>query len=46
MTTQLTLNNGVTMPAIGLGVFQTSPDETTASAESVETKVAPTGPSA
>ena len=30
MTTQLTLNNGVTMPAIGLGVFQTPPDETTA----------------
>jgi len=26
----LTLNNGVVMPAIGLGVFQTPPDETTA----------------
>lgn len=26
----LTLNNGVTMPAIGLGVFQTPPEETTA----------------
>ena len=24
----LTLNNGVTMPALGLGVFQTPPDET------------------
>jgi diketogulonate reductase-like aldo/keto reductase len=24
----LTLNNGVTMPAVGLGVFQTPPDET------------------
>src|SRR5580765_6146510 len=26
--TPLTLNNGVTMPALGLGVFQTPPDET------------------
>lgn len=26
---ELTLNNGVTMPAIGLGVFQSSPEETT-----------------
>ena len=26
----LTLNNGVTMPALGLGVFQTPPDETRA----------------
>lgn len=26
----ITLNNGVTMPAIGFGVFQTPPDETTA----------------
>ena len=25
----LELNNGVTMPALGLGVFQTPPDETT-----------------
>jgi diketogulonate reductase-like aldo/keto reductase len=24
----LTLNNGVTMPALGLGVFQTPPEET------------------
>lgn len=24
----LTLNNGVTLPAVGLGVFQTAPDET------------------
>ena len=30
MSTNITLNNGVTMPAIGLGVFQTPPDETTA----------------
>ena len=29
MTTNITLNNGVVMPAIGLGVFQTPPDETT-----------------
>ena len=28
MTTTLTLNNGVELPAIGLGVFQTPPDET------------------
>jgi len=28
--TTLTLNNGVTMPALGFGVFQTPPDETTA----------------
>jgi diketogulonate reductase-like aldo/keto reductase len=26
----LTLNNGVKMPALGLGVFQTPPDETQA----------------
>ncbi|GAB2554301.1 aldo/keto reductase [Kribbella endophytica] len=29
----ITLNNGVEMPAIGLGVFQTPPDETTAAVE-------------
>ena len=28
MTPALTLNNGVTLPALGLGVFQTPPDET------------------
>jgi 2,5-diketo-D-gluconate reductase A len=28
MTTTVTLNNGVTMPSIGLGVYQTPPDET------------------
>lgn len=28
MTTTLTLNNGVTMPSIGLGVFQSSPEDT------------------
>src|SRR3954468_6777750 len=28
MTPALTLNNGVTMPALGLGVFQTPADET------------------
>lgn len=36
MTTKaptLTLNNGVEMPAIGLGVFQTPPDATTAAVE-------------
>ncbi|ADJ47513.1 aldo/keto reductase [Amycolatopsis mediterranei S699] len=30
MSTNLTLNNGVEMPALGFGVFQTPPDETTA----------------
>lgn len=29
----LTLNNGVTMPALGLGVFQSGPQETTAAVE-------------
>lgn len=29
----LTLNNGVTMPALGFGVFQTPPDETAAAVE-------------
>ena len=29
----LTLNNGVTMPALGLGVFQTPPNVTSASVE-------------
>jgi diketogulonate reductase-like aldo/keto reductase len=33
MTDTLTLNNGVTMPAIGLGVFQTPPDETTSAVQ-------------
>ena len=30
-TPALTLNNDVTMPALGLGVFQSPPEETTAS---------------
>ncbi len=30
MDTDLTLNNGVVMPALGLGVFQSPPDETAA----------------
>ena len=29
----LELNNGVTMPALGLGVFQSPPEETTAAVE-------------
>ncbi|GAA1732128.1 aldo/keto reductase [Microbacterium paludicola] len=33
----LTLNNGVQLPAIGLGVFQTPPDETTSAVESALT---------
>jgi diketogulonate reductase-like aldo/keto reductase len=32
-TRALTLNNGVTMPALGLGVFQSQPEETTAAVE-------------
>jgi diketogulonate reductase-like aldo/keto reductase len=30
----ITLNNGLEMPALGLGVFQTPPDETRASRDS------------
>ena len=30
---KLTLNNGVEIPALGLGVFQTPPDETRAAVE-------------
>src|SRR6478672_4265410 len=30
---ELTLNNGVTMPALGLGVFQSPPEETTAAVQ-------------
>jgi diketogulonate reductase-like aldo/keto reductase len=33
MAPTLTLNNDLTMPALGLGVFQTPPEETTASVE-------------
>src|SRR6476620_6741287 len=33
MRPELTLNNGVTMPALGLGVFQSPPEETTAAVE-------------
>ena len=33
MTPALTLNNGVTIPALGLGVFQNPPEETTAAVE-------------
>ena len=33
MSTNLTLNNGVEMPALGFGVFQTPPDETTVAVE-------------
>ncbi|HKT03698.1 MAG TPA: aldo/keto reductase [Rugosimonospora sp.] len=33
MTPQLTLNNGVTMPTLGLGVFQSPPEETAAAVE-------------
>src|ERR1041384_2185041 len=32
-TNQLRLNNGVTMPALGFGVFQSPPEETTAAVE-------------
>lgn len=30
MVLTLTLNNGVTMPALGFGVFQSAPEETAA----------------
>ncbi|WP_281449653.1 aldo/keto reductase [Paenarthrobacter nitroguajacolicus] len=33
MSNQLTLNNGITMPALGLGVFQSAPEETTAAVQ-------------
>ncbi|WP_426004471.1 aldo/keto reductase [Paenarthrobacter sp. NyZ202] len=33
MTNELILNNGITMPALGLGVFQSAPEETTAAVE-------------
>jgi diketogulonate reductase-like aldo/keto reductase len=33
MTDQLILNNGVTMPALGLGVFQSPPEETAAAVD-------------
>jgi len=33
MTPELLLNNGVTMPALGFGVFQSPPEETTAAVE-------------
>ena len=33
----ITLNNGVTMPALGLGVFQSAPEETTAAVEAAFT---------
>ncbi|MFI6070624.1 aldo/keto reductase [Actinoplanes sp. NPDC051343] len=34
MTQELTLNNGVRMPALGFGVFQSSPEETAAAVSS------------
>jgi diketogulonate reductase-like aldo/keto reductase len=33
MMMEVTLNNGVTMPALGLGVFQSPPEQTTAAVE-------------
>jgi len=33
MTTHLTLNNGVELPALGFGVFQTAPEETVTAVE-------------
>lgn len=33
MTSTYTLNNGVTLPALGLGVFQSAPEETAAAVE-------------
>jgi diketogulonate reductase-like aldo/keto reductase len=37
MTMELTLNNGVTMPALGLGVFQSDLKQTTAAVETALT---------
>ncbi|MFJ4030096.1 aldo/keto reductase [Paenarthrobacter sp. NPDC089989] len=34
MTIEFTLNNAVTMPALGLGVFQSAPEDTTAAVQS------------
>ena len=34
MTTTVTFNNGVTMPSVGLGVYQTPPAETVAAVQS------------
>ena len=33
----LTLNNGIEMPALGLGVFQTPPEETASAVEAAST---------
>jgi diketogulonate reductase-like aldo/keto reductase len=33
----LTLNNGITMPAVGLGVFQSPPEETAAAVQAALT---------
>jgi 2,5-diketo-D-gluconate reductase A len=33
MIVEVTLNNGITMPALGLGVFQSAPEQTTAAVE-------------
>ena len=33
MATELVLNNGVSMPALGLGVFQSPPEETAAAVQ-------------
>lgn len=39
---ELTLNNGVTMPALGFGVFQSAPEDTaTAVQTALETGVPP-----
>jgi 2,5-diketo-D-gluconate reductase A len=37
MTQEIILNNGVTMPALGLGVFQSPPEETAAAVEAALT---------
>jgi 2,5-diketo-D-gluconate reductase A len=37
MTDHIVLNNGVTMPALGLGVFQSSPEDTTTAVQSALT---------
>ena len=41
---RLTLNNGVEMPALGFGVFQTPPDETASRAGSTRLRLSPSTP--
>ncbi len=46
MTMELTLNNGVTMPALGLGDFQSAPEQTTAAKDSASAPTSAARPNA